>query len=48
VSRKGEKGNAYRGLVETAGWKGALGSTARSWKDYTNMDIKELGWEGMD
>jgi hypothetical protein len=47
-STKGEKRNAYRILVEIPEGKGPLGRPRRRWVDNTKMDLKEIGWDGMD
>jgi hypothetical protein len=41
----GEKRNAYRILPEI---KRPLGRTRYGWKDDIKMDLREIGWRGMD
>jgi hypothetical protein len=43
-----EKRNAYRKLVGKAEGKGPLGRPRRRWMDNIKMDIREIGWGGMD
>jgi hypothetical protein len=44
----GEKRNAYRILVGKREGKGPLGRPIRRWEDNINMDLREIGWGGMD
>jgi hypothetical protein len=44
----GEKRNAYRILVENPDGKRPLGRSPRSWADNIKMDLREIGWDGMD
>jgi hypothetical protein len=44
----GEKRNAYRILVGNPEGKRPLGRPRRKWMDNITMDIREIGWEGMD
>jgi hypothetical protein len=44
----GEKRNAYRILVGKPGGKGPLGRPRRRWVDSINMDLREIGWDGVD
>jgi hypothetical protein len=44
----GEKRNAYRIFVGTPEGKRPLGSPRRRWVDNVKMDIREIGWDGMD
>jgi hypothetical protein len=44
VARKGEKRNAYRILLGKSDGK----RPRRSWVDIVKMDLKEIGWDGMD
>jgi hypothetical protein len=47
-STHGEKRNAYRILVGKLEGKRQLGRPRRGWEDYIRMDLKEIGWGGMD
>jgi hypothetical protein len=47
VARLGEKMNAYRILVGKPG-KRPLGRPRRRWVDNIKMDLREIGWNGMD
>jgi hypothetical protein len=42
----GEKKNAYRILVGTPGTP--LGRPRRRWVNKIKMDLREIGWDGMD
>jgi hypothetical protein len=44
----GEKRNAYRILVGNPEGKLALGRPRRRWVDNIKMDLREIGWDGMD
>jgi hypothetical protein len=45
----GEKRNAYRILVGKPEGKRPLGKkTTRRWEDNIKMDLREIGWGGMD
>jgi hypothetical protein len=44
----GEKMNAYRILVEKLAGKRAPGRPRRRWVDNIKMDLREIGWDGMD
>jgi hypothetical protein len=44
----GEKRNAYRILVGKPEGKRPLGRPRRRWDDNIRMDLREIGWGGMD
>jgi hypothetical protein len=44
----GEKRNAYRILVGKPEGKRPLGKPRHRWVDYIKIDLREIGWEGMD
>jgi hypothetical protein len=44
----GEKRNAYRSLVGKPEGKRPLGRARRWWVYSVKMDLRELGWGGMD
>jgi hypothetical protein len=48
VARMGEKRNAYRILVGKPEGKRSLGRSRRRWVDNINMDLREIGWDGVD
>jgi hypothetical protein len=48
VARIGEKRNAYRISVGKLEGKRPLGRPRRRWKDNIRMDLREIGWGGMD
>jgi hypothetical protein len=48
VARIGEKRNAYRILVGKPERRKPLGSPRRSWEDNIKIDLREIGWGGMD
>jgi hypothetical protein len=48
VARMGKKGNAYRILVGKPEGKKPLGRPRHRWEDNIRMDLKEIGWDGMD
>jgi hypothetical protein len=43
-----QKRNAYRIFVGKPGGKKALGRPRRRWVDNIKMDLREIGWDGMD
>jgi hypothetical protein len=47
-SKYGPKRNAYRVLVGKPEGKRALGRPRRRWVENTEMDLREIGWDGMD
>jgi hypothetical protein len=44
----GEKSNAYRILVGEPEGKRPLARPKRRWVDNIKMDLREIGWDGMD
>jgi hypothetical protein len=44
----GEKRNAYRILVGKPEGKRPLGRPRHRWEDSTRMDLREIGWGGID
>jgi hypothetical protein len=48
VARIREKRNAYRILVGKPEGNRPLGRPRRRWEDNINMDLREIGWSGMD
>jgi hypothetical protein len=44
----GEKRNAYRIFVGKLEGKKPLGRPRRRWGDNIKMDLREIGWGGMD
>jgi hypothetical protein len=48
VARMGEKRNAYKTLVGNLEGKGPLGRPRRWWVDNIKMNLREIGWNGMD
>jgi hypothetical protein len=48
VSRMGEETNAYRTLVGKPERKRPLGRPRRRWIDNIKMDLREIGWDGVD
>jgi hypothetical protein len=44
----GEKRNAYRILVGMPEEMRPLGRLRRRWVDNIKMDLREIGWDGMD
>jgi hypothetical protein len=47
-SRNGEKRNAYRILVGKPEGRRPLGRPRRTWVDSIKIDLREMGWDGMD
>jgi hypothetical protein len=48
TARMEEKGNAYRILVGKPEGKRPLGRPRRRREDNSKMDVREIGWGGMD
>jgi hypothetical protein len=48
VARMGAKRNAYRILVGKPEGKRPLGRPRRRWVDNIKINIREIGWDGMD
>jgi hypothetical protein len=48
VARMGENRNAYRILVGIPEGKRPLGRPRRRWVDNIKMDLREIGWDGVD
>jgi hypothetical protein len=48
VARIGEKKNAYTILVGKSEVKRQLGRPRRRWVDNIKMDLREMGWYGLD
>jgi hypothetical protein len=44
----GKKRNTYRILVGNPKGKKPLGRPRRRWVDNMKMDLREIGWDGMD
>jgi hypothetical protein len=47
-STKGAKRNVYRILVGKTEGKKPLGRPRRWWVDNIKIDLREIGWDGMD
>jgi hypothetical protein len=48
VARMWENRNAYGILLRKPEGKGPLGRLRRGWVDNIKMDLKEIGWDGVD
>jgi hypothetical protein len=48
VAGMGEKRNVYRILVGKPEKKRPLGRPRRRWVDNIKIDLREIGWDGMD
>jgi hypothetical protein len=48
VARMGEKKNAYRILVGKLEGKKRLGRPRRRWVKNIKIDLREIGWDGMN
>jgi hypothetical protein len=48
VARMGEKRNAYRIMVGRPGGKRPLGKPRSRWVDNIKMNLREIGWCGME
>jgi hypothetical protein len=48
VARIGETKNAYRILVRKPEGKTPLGRPRHRWVDNIKMDLRDIGWDGMD
>jgi hypothetical protein len=48
IARMGEKRNAYRILAGNPEGKRPLGRPRRTWVNNIKMDLREIGWDGMD
>jgi hypothetical protein len=44
----GERRGAYRALVEKPEGRRPLGRPRRRWEDNIKMDLRDVGWGGMD
>jgi hypothetical protein len=47
-STSGEKRNAHRILVGKLEGKRSLGRSRRTWVDSIKIDVREIGWDGLD
>jgi hypothetical protein len=47
-STNGEKRNTYRILMGKPEGKRSLGRSRRRWVDNIKMDLRDIGWGGMD
>jgi hypothetical protein len=48
VARIGKRINAYKILVEKPEGKRPVGRSRRRWADSIKMDLRVVGWDGMD
>jgi hypothetical protein len=48
VARMRERRGAYRALVGKPEGRRPLGRRRRRWEDNIKMDVREVGWGGMD
>jgi hypothetical protein len=48
VARMGERKGAYRALVKKPERRRPLGRPRRRWEDNIKIDLREVGWGGMD
>jgi hypothetical protein len=48
VARMGENSNAYRILVGMPEGKRPLGRPRHRWVDNIIMDLRQIGWDGLD
>jgi hypothetical protein len=48
VARMEAKRNSYRILVGKQEGKRPLGRLRRRWVDYIKIDLREIGWDGVD
>jgi hypothetical protein len=48
VARRGETRTAYRIVVGKPEGKRPLGRPRRRWVDNIKMDLREIGWDGVD
>jgi hypothetical protein len=48
VARMAEKRNAYRILVGNTEGKRPLGRPTRRWVDNIKIDLRDIGWDGID
>jgi hypothetical protein len=48
AARMGKKRNAYRILMGKPAGNRSLGRSRRRWVDNVKIDLREIGWGGMD
>ena len=48
MAHMGEKKNAYGNFTGKPRGKGLLSRPLRGWEDNIKMDLKEIGWKGVD